>query len=153
VEGLNAEGQWIIMMGFLVSLGIFFLAIIISQSTLVGQTTAEGVLEFPKNDIQNLRHVILDVENFNRTQCPSMSGCGDIMNHVSQEISQTSLYRKSANVWYTISPSPPERCFCQNCPCYFYTCTKYRSVIIHYNNGVTEYDETASVPYETNSTC
>jgi len=125
VESLNAEGQWIIMMGFLVSLGIFFLAIIISQSTLVGQTTAEGVLEFPKNDIQDLRHDILEVENFNRTQCPSMSGCGSIMNNITQEIQQISLYRKSAIVNYTI-PS------CSG---------GYRDLSIHYNNGVTIYDE------------
>src|SRR5512137_2762474 len=41
MAGMKDDGQWIIMMGFLVSLGIFFLAIVISQSTLVGQTTAE----------------------------------------------------------------------------------------------------------------
>jgi hypothetical protein len=120
---MKAEGQWIIMMGFLVSLGIFFLAIIISQSTLVGQTTAEGVLEFPKNDIQDLRHNILVVENFNRTQHPS----GDVMTHISQEIQQISLYRKSAIVSYTYS-SP-------SCP------NGARTVSIHYDNGVTVYDE------------
>jgi hypothetical protein len=123
MEGMNSEGQWIIMMGFLVSLGIFFLAVIISQSTLVGQTTAEGVLEFPKNDIQDLRHAILEVENFNRTQQPS----GDVMNHMSKEIQQISLYRKSAIVSYTFSSLP---------------CTNgYRTASIHYDNGVTVYDE------------
>jgi hypothetical protein len=131
VEGLRTEGQWIIMMGFLVSLGIFFLAIIISQATLVGQTTAEGVLEFPKNDIQDLRNVILDVEFFNRTQCPAMfppppDPCGNISANISQEIQQISLYRKSAIVSY--SPFPP--------------CSSgQRVVTIHYDNGVTAYDE------------
>jgi len=127
VEGLNTEGQWIIMMGFLVSLGIFFLAIVISQSTLVGQTTAEGVLEFPKNDIQDLRHNILEVERFNRdpAQCPS--GCAAVMDHISQEIQQISLYRKSAIVNYTFASLP-----CNN---------GNREVRIYYNNGVTVYDE------------
>jgi len=130
MENLNAEGQWIIMMGFLVSLGIFFLAVIISQSTLVGQTTAEGVLEFPKNDIQDLRHDILEVEIFNRTQCLSFgSSCGSISQNISQEIQQISLYRKSAIVNYTFS-SP-------SCPPGGGT----RTVTIHYNNGVTDYDE------------
>ena len=125
MEGLNTEGQWIIMMGFLVSLGIFFLAIVISQSTLVGQTTAEGVLEFPKNDIQDLRHNILEVERFNRdlAQCPS--GCAGVMDHISQEIQQISLYRKSAIVNYTFAA-------CNN---------GNREVRIYYNNGVTVYDE------------
>jgi hypothetical protein len=129
VEGLKARGQWIIMMGFLVSLGIFFLAIIISQATLVGQTTAEGVLEFPKNDIQDLRNVILDVENFNRTQCPSFAErCTNITANLSHEIQQISLYRKSAIVNYNFSPL--------SCPP-----GGMRDVSIHYDNGVTAYDE------------
>jgi len=131
VEGLKSEAQWIVMMGFLVSLGIFFLAIIISQSTLVGQTTAEGVLEFPKNDIQDLKHDILEVEYFNRSpQCSSLGAlaCSRIMGNISLEIQQIALYRKSAIASYTIPPqcsgSPPQR-----------------DVYIHYNNGVTTYDE------------
>jgi hypothetical protein len=127
---MKTEGQWIIMMGFLVSLGIFFLAVIISQSTLVGQTTAEGVLEFPKNDIQDLRHDILEVEYFNRT-CPYIYGsaCGTISGNISQEIQQISLYRKSAIVNYSFSPA--------TCPYGSGT----RTVTIHYDNGVTTYDE------------
>ena len=134
MEGLNAEGQWIVMMGFLVSLGIFFLAVIISQSTLVGQTTAEGVLEFPKNDIQDLRHDIMEVETFNRTQCLAYGpACGAISANISREIQQISLYRKSAIVNYTYTSSP-------------WDCSQTtRAVQIHYNNGVTTYDETATV--------
>jgi hypothetical protein len=128
MESLKTEGQWIIMMGFLVSLGIFFLAVIISQSTLVGQTTAEGVLEFPKNDIQDLRHVILEVEKFNRTPLPSPTGCGNCTDNILQEIKQISLYRKSAIVNYSFStPACPPG--------------NVRTVTIHYDNGVTTYDE------------
>lgn len=129
MEGIRTRGQWIIMMGFLVSLGIFFLAIIISQATLVGQTTAEGVLEFPKNDIQDLRHLILRVENFNRTECPFLPGnCGNISANISQEIQQISLYRKSAIVNYNFTPP--------SCPP-----GGMRDVDIHYDNGVTVYNE------------
>jgi hypothetical protein len=135
MEGMNAEGQWIIMMGFLVSLGIFFLAIIISQSTLVGQTTAEGVLEFPKNDIQDLRHDILKVENFNRTPMPSIPGCGNCTDHILQEIQQISLYRKSAIVSFTLNPLS-----CDNG-------AGKRVVSIHFNNGVTVYDENTTIFY------
>jgi len=39
-----------------------FLAFIINQSMLVGQSTAESVLEFPKNDIQNIRSVVREFE-------------------------------------------------------------------------------------------
>ena len=55
---LNDDAQWIILMGFLISFSLFFLAIVINQSTVVGQTTAESVIEFPKNDIRDVRHVI-----------------------------------------------------------------------------------------------
>ena len=55
MERLNDDGQWIVLMGFVISIAIFFLAILLNQSVLVGQTTAESVLEFPKSDIQDLR--------------------------------------------------------------------------------------------------
>ena len=32
---------------------------VLNQSTVVGQTTAESVLDFPKNDIRDLRTVII----------------------------------------------------------------------------------------------
>ena len=49
---LNEDAQWIVLMGFIVSFSLFFLAIVLNQSIVVGQTTAESVLDFPKNDIQ-----------------------------------------------------------------------------------------------------
>ena len=139
--GIDNEGQWIIMMGFLVSLGIFFLAIIISQSTLVGQTTAEGVLEFPKNDIQDLRHDILLVEKFEREGCGcstpacqyGTTGCDINMTNMREDIKQISLYRKSATVNITMPQcSGP---------------SNSRDVSIHYNNGVTVYDESPITIY------
>jgi hypothetical protein len=126
VEVMKTEGQWIVMMGFLVSLGIFFLAIIISQSTLVGQTTAEGVLEFPKNDIQDMRRAVLDVEYLNRTQ-------GVPIGNISQGIQQLSLYRRSALVNFTFSE-------CSGVPL-------KRYINIHYNNGVTAYNEIQTTVY------
>ena len=59
MAGLNDEGQWIILMGFVVSTIIFILALIASQSALVGQTTSESVLEFSKTDIQDLRAEVM----------------------------------------------------------------------------------------------
>ena len=123
---MKDEGQWIIMMGFLVSLGIFFLAIVISQSTLVGQTTAEGVLEFPKNDIQDLRHDVLIIEQVYHD--PAV--CTDLtIGDLSQDIRQIYLYRKNAMVNVTI-------------PCAYLKCdNSCKELIVHFNNGVTVYDE------------
>jgi hypothetical protein len=131
---MKDDGQWIIMMGFLVSLGIFFLAIIISQSTLVGQTTAEGVLEFPKNDIQDLRHAVFEIEYFNRTCAAMGPSCGTYSRNLSDEIQKLSLYRKSAIVNYSFSSG------CLGAP-------MKRYVNIHYNNGVTAYDEVQTTVY------
>ena len=59
MAGLNEDAQWIVLMGFVVSFSLFFLAMVLNQSTVVGQTTAESVLDFPKNDIRDLRTVII----------------------------------------------------------------------------------------------
>jgi len=134
-RGINEEGQWIVLMGFLVSIGIFFLALILSQSTIVGQTTAEGVLEFPKNDIQDLRAQVVDLtKNYSVSVDP-----GPIVDpaapgyHVrmNEDITNLSLYRKGALVSYSIGPY----------------LSNYRYMVIHYNNGVFEYNETTIVYY------
>ena len=117
---MNEEGQWIVLMGLLVAVGIFFLALIINQSALVGQTTAEGVLEFPKNDIRDLREAIFDyADRF-----------GDAGNAgVKEDIIAISLERKNAVVDFDVE-SP------QNI-----SGRLLYPVTIHYNNGVTKYDE------------
>jgi hypothetical protein len=59
MAGLKDDAQWIVLMGFIVSFSLFFLAIVINQSTVIGQTTAESVAEFPKNDIRGVREMII----------------------------------------------------------------------------------------------
>jgi hypothetical protein len=106
---LNEDAQWIVLMGFLVSFSFFFLALVINQSTVVGQTTAESVIEFPKNDIRDVRYVIgesVKSQNFNI---------------VKNDITVLSMNRKSSVVWYNNTTT---------------------TIDIHYNNGVTAYNET-----------
>ena len=116
---LNDDAQWIILMGFLVSFGLFFLALIINQSTVVGQTTAEGVVEFPKIDIRDISHVIKEHVGNN----------GAVNDRVYHDIINISLQRKGAVVNYTID-SP-----------FTNPLTVYNHSLIHYNNGVTLYNE------------
>lgn len=117
MAGLNNDAQWIVLMGFLVSLALFFLGIIINQATVVGQTTAEGVIEFSKNDIQDIRNEIL-----------LSAGLSDAdKNNVQKDILMLSFSRKNAIVSYSIVPK-----------------TDYSFIQIHYNNGVTVYDETTT---------
>lgn len=111
---LNDDGQWIILMGFVISVGIFFLAILLNQSVLVGQTTAESVLEFPKSDIQDLRSEVLVIHS--RYKDFSISRDASIV-----DINKIALARKSAVI--QIDP---------------YNSSGW---VIHYNNGVTSYYE------------
>ena len=115
---LNDDAQWIILMGFLISFSLFFLAIVINQSTVVGQTTAESVIEFPKNDIRDVRNVIGEAENLT-----SNSG------FVKEDIKFLSMQRKSSVVDYN-----------------FTTLDNTTYIQIHYNNGVTEYNENWTLP-------
>jgi hypothetical protein len=112
---LNDTAQWIILMGFLVSFSFFFLALVINQSTVVGQTTAESVIEFPKNDIRDLRAVIIKTSEIsnaaNRTS-------------VEEDIKSIAKTRANTIVDMTFIPEGSK--------------TK---TVIHFNNGVTEYDE------------
>ena len=108
-------------MGFIVSFSLFFLAIVVSQSTVVGQTTAEGVLEFPKNDIRDVRYEVLK--------------CSDLlpadMAEVQNDTKSIAMDRKNAVVSFRISDAPPGSTF-------------KKIYEIHYNNGVTAYNETAT---------
>ena len=115
MAGLNDDAQWIVLMGFVVSFSFFFLAMILNQSTIVGQTTAESVLDFPKNDIRDVRSAII-----NSTEL------GDPGN-VHEDIVVLSLSRKDAVVSYSVIPPGG--------------LDTYTHITIHYNNGVTEYNE------------
>ncbi len=109
MAGLNNEAQWIILMSFVICSSIFFLALLINESTLVGQSTAESVLDFPKHDIQEMKvDLYRDPANFTNS-----SFMGDFVN----------LSRERRNAIVRIDNNADR-------------------VIIHYNNGVTEYNET-----------
>jgi hypothetical protein len=121
---LNDNAQWIVMMGFIVSFSFFFLAMVLNQSTVVGQTTAESVLDFPKNDIRDVRSVII--------QSTSLEAAGNISASqgvlVQNDIENIALMRKNAIVNYTVTwPTQPGT---------------QTSINLHYNNGVTAYNET-----------
>jgi hypothetical protein len=57
---MNDDGQWIILMAFIICVALFFLAVVVNESTIVGRTTAESVLDFSKSDIQDLRDQVFE---------------------------------------------------------------------------------------------
>lgn len=59
----HEEAQWMVMLGLIISFAILFLALVINQSILVGQTTAESALEFPKSDILDLKSQIREIKD------------------------------------------------------------------------------------------
>lgn len=113
MAGLNDEGQWIMIIAFIISVGIFFLGILINQSVLVGQTTAEAVNEFPKTEIQDLRDEleIIDIR-YGASVDPE----------IISDIKVIGLDRKTEVIEIVHPPSAT-----------LWT--------IHFNNGVTRYDE------------
>jgi len=124
MAGLNEDAQWIVLMGFLVSFGLFFLGMLLNQSVIVGQTTAEGVLDFPKNDIRDVNDVII--------RSVMLKSTGNITQGQYQtlhdDITIISLSRKKAVVDFTPTwPNPP--------------LDNHTYIQYHYNNGVTEYNE------------
>nr|WP_256472464.1 hypothetical protein [Methanocalculus sp. AMF5] len=102
-------------MGFLISIALLFLMLIVSQATLVGQTTAEGVLEFPKHEIRDLRGQVID-----------SVGEGEFTRDISEDIRLLSLERNHALVQIDKEPGPLGTVM----------------ITIRFNNGVTIYEET-----------
>ncbi|MDP2796212.1 MAG: hypothetical protein Q8N94_01710 [Methanoregula sp.] len=121
MAGLKDDAQWIVLMGFVVSFSLFFIAIVLNQSTVIGQTTAEAVLEFPKNDIRGVRDVIIQSEFL----FPDDGGLNKT--NVQNDIRTLSLSRRNSVV--NISSTQPT------------AGNPYTTVDIHYNNGVTVYNE------------
>ncbi|MFA6362929.1 hypothetical protein [Methanoregula sp.] len=119
MAGLNDDAQWIVLMGFLVSFSLFFLAMVLNQSVVVGQTTAEAVSEFPKDDIRGVRGVIIQSAYMDN---PDRTG-------VQNDIRTLSLIRQNSVVSFSNT-----------------TNGAYTYIEIHYNNGVTVYNETWRSP-------
>ena len=125
MAGLSDDAQWIVMIGFVVSFSFFFLALVLNQSTVVGQTTAESVLDFPKNDIRDVRDVIIETAMLESNNATYQANAPVLQN----DIQAISLSRKEAIVQFIITPP--------NLPA-----NPHTYIGIHYNNGVTVYNET-----------
>ena len=118
--------QWIVLMGFIISFSLFFLAVILNQSTIVGQSTAEAVSEFPKEDIRGVRNVIMQSMFMDPKPFVGFPSPYSNKTMVQEEIRILSMGRQNAMVDFT------ERQETDGIYTYYY---------IHYNNGVTEYNE------------
>jgi hypothetical protein len=118
---INDEGQWIVLIGFIVAISMFFLAIVVSESTLVGQTTSEAVLDFSKADIQDLTIKTRDLGLFNNPNINTTEG-----EEIKKDIEK--LYGERKGVITNITTQDPGKD------------KWYRNVSLHYNDGITSYD-------------
>jgi hypothetical protein len=90
MAGMNEDAQWIVMLGFIISILLVFLALVVNQSALVGKTTSESVLEFPKSEIQDVRAEILE-----------QNECG-IDEKLRRDIGDIALERKGVIINYSV---------------------------------------------------
>jgi len=118
VACLNDRGQWIILMGFVVSASIFFLALVANQAVLVGQTTAEGVSDFAKDEIRDLR-----------SEAAWIAGTHPDDDALIADLQTLSLHRDGALVTVSIGEGVLR------------SGATFRPVSIHYTDGITEYSE------------
>ncbi len=113
---LNDDAQWIILLGFIISVSIFFLALIVNEATLVGETTAESVIDLPKSDVQDLRYQVL-----------TLATGGKFSGDIETDITRISMQKETALVKIDDPGRQP---------------VSGDSLSIHFNNGVTVFDET-----------
>lgn len=124
MERLNDSAQWLVLLGFLISAGIFFLAVIVNESIIVGQTTAESVLTFPKADILDIRSEIIRTAQNESEDAVIDALMGNITNMTFQN--------KHALITITSSKGITNG-------------RNYRNISMKYNNGATLYYEV--IPY------
>lgn len=119
---INDEAQWIVMIGFIVAVSLFFLATIINESTLVGQSTSEAVLDFSKADIQDVNQKTKDIAMYPPTY-PDITDP-----NITTDIEKLYSVRKGAIISITVA-NPAIR---------------DSDVTLHYNDGIinfTAYNE------------
>lgn len=141
METLNDEGQWIVMMGFLVAIGMFMLAIVISQAPLVGQTTAESVIEFPKNEVQDLRGKLISMGSTLTKTNPDPT----LQERFRGDIALLSMSRNNAIAGFGIDPLNNGNYWHEN-GTYKDIEYTYHQINIYYNNGITKYNENLLLP-------
>ena len=121
----NAE--WILLMGFVVSLGIIFLAILLNLSAAAGQTPSESVTVFPKSQIRDIQTELSDAAVKSESESDFDAKL--------DAIRKLALARDSAVVEAHLT------CGIDADAEYVYA-----ELTVHYNNGVTEYDGTYLLP-------
>ena len=121
----NAE--WILLMGFIVSFGIIFLAILLNLSAAAGHTPSESVTEFPKSQIRDIQTELTDAAVKSESESDFEAKL--------DAVRKLALARDSAVVEANLTYGR-----------YADADYDYAELTVHYNNGVTEYDGTYLLP-------
>lgn len=54
------SGQFILLMSIIVAIGLVIVLVFLNQSMMAGHSSAVSIMEFPKNDIRDIRATTLD---------------------------------------------------------------------------------------------
>jgi hypothetical protein len=75
------SGQFLLLSGIIISLGLVILLIFVSQSSVAGRSSSDSILSFPKNDIRDIRaETIAEVQSI---------GMGENLNPYTSETNLT----------------------------------------------------------------
>jgi hypothetical protein len=135
------SGQFLLLTGVIISIGMVILLIFLNQSSIAGHSSADSIMSFPKSDIRDIRnetigeaYLIGDRENKNTSHNSSMK-----MNMFNASFSQfasnvTRLYEeKGCLVNLTAVPALDNGTISN------------ATISIYYNNGETLYFENVTV--------
>ncbi|MBQ4415906.1 MAG: hypothetical protein II861_07450 [Methanomicrobium sp.] len=121
------SAEWILLMGFVVSFAIIFLAILLNLSVAAGQTPSESVTEFPKSQIRDIRAELTDASVKSESESEFEAKLDAVrklaLARDSAVVEANLTYGRYADAEYV-----------------------YTELTVHYNNGVTEYDGTYLLP-------
>ena len=74
------DGQWIIISGLIVAIGLIILSVLLNQAMISGGKASEAVLDFPKNDIREFRWEIYRWTNQNVTKMNEVAQIRNLTN-------------------------------------------------------------------------
>jgi len=54
-QSKDCDGQWLLLIGLIIAIGLAVLMIFVNQSLQAGHSSAASIMDFPKNDVREVR--------------------------------------------------------------------------------------------------
>jgi len=156
------SGQFILLMSVIVAVGLVIILVFFNQSLMAGYSSAQSIMDFPKNDIRDFRSATvneaqgLGVEmndniNASRNEDPNTFNStfnGSFNNYIGQIQDIFAQQGTLVEVTYQNNVAPViVNDSVYNRTYTFYMCN-YTIINLYYNNGETSYDDNTTVYYD-----